>query len=71
MGARFSVKMMSTISNKVLMRFMTIYGRLNVDKFIGLLERLINNAENSRYLIVDEHQSHKASKVNKSVDSTN
>ena len=50
---------------------MTIDGRLNVDKFIELLERLINNAENLRYLIVDEHPTHKASKVNKSVDSTN
>jgi transposase len=70
-GARFSVNMISAITAKGFMRFMAIEGRLNADKFIEFLERLIYSAEKSIYLIVDGHPTHKASKVKKFVDSTN
>ncbi len=69
-GARFSINMISAITGKGHMRFMTIEGLLNADKFIGFLERLIYNSEKPIYLIVDGHPVHKASKVKKFVDST-
>jgi len=69
-GARFSVNMISAISPRGLLRFMTIDGKLTADKFVDFLKRLIHNAENPIFLIVDGHPTHKAAKVRKFVEST-
>jgi len=69
-GARFSVSMISAVTFKGAMRFMTINGRLNAEIFIDFLKRLIHNADNPIYLIVDSHPTHKAIKVRKFVEST-
>ncbi len=70
-GARFSVNMISAVNARGLMRFMTINGRLNSDKFIEFLKRLIHNVDNPIYLIVDGHPAHKSNKVRNFVKSTN
>ena len=69
-GARFSLNLISAVSSKGFMRFMTFKGRLNSDKFIEFLKRLIHNAENPIYLILDGHPVHKAGKVQKFAFST-
>jgi transposase len=69
-GARYSVNMISAISPRGVLRFMTIDGRLNADKFIDFLKRLIHNANQPIFLIVDGHPSHKAVKVRKFIEST-
>ena len=69
-GARFSVSMISAINARGYLRFMVINGRLNAELFIDFLKRLIHNAENPIFLIVDGHPVHRAVKVRKFVDST-
>ena len=69
-GARFSVNMLSAISARGHMRFMTINGRLNSDRFIEFLKRLIHNADKPIFLIVDGHPTHRSGKVKQYVDST-
>ena len=69
-GARFSVNMISAISPRGLLRFMTIDGRFNADRFIEFLKRLIHNSRNPVFLIVDGHPVHKAKKVKEYIDCT-
>ncbi|MDY6845380.1 MAG: IS630 family transposase [Thermodesulfobacteriota bacterium] len=69
-GARFSVNMLSAISARGHLRFMTINGRLNSDRFIEFLKRLIHNADNPIFLIVDGHPTHRSGKVKRYVEST-
>ena len=69
-GARFSVNMISAISPRGLLRFMTIDGRFNAARFIDFLKRLIHNAEKPIFLIVDGHPAHKAKKVREFIKST-
>lgn len=69
-GARFSVNMISAISPRGLLRFMTIAGKLNAGTFIEFLKRLIHNAERPIFLIVDGHPTHKAGKVKSFIDET-
>ena len=69
-GARFSLNLISAISARGLMRFMTIDGRLNSDKFIEFLKRLLFNAEGPIFMIVDGHPVHRSGKVKNYVNST-
>jgi transposase len=69
-GARFSLNLISAVSPKGHMRFMGFSGKLNSDKFIEFLKRLIHNAKNSIYLIVDRHPVHRSAKVREYVLST-
>lgn len=69
-GARFSVNMISAISPRGLMRFTTIDGRLNADKFVDFLKRLLHNANQPIFLIVDGHPTHKSKKVREFIEST-
>lgn len=69
-GSRHSLNMVSAISAKGAMRFMTVKGRMNADKFIEFLERLIKNADNPVYLIVDGHPVHRSTRVRTFVEST-
>ena len=69
-GARFSLNLVSAVSPRGDMRFMTVEGRMNADKFIEFLKRLINGATHPVFLIVDGHPTHRAVKVKKFVAST-
>ena len=62
-GSRFSVNMISAVSAKGSMRFMTIKGRMTTDRFIEFLQRLIKNQEKPVFLIVDGHPVHRAKRV--------
>ncbi len=62
-GQRYGMNIISAISPRGEMRFMTVEGRMNAGKFIEFLKRLLHNAERSVFLIVDGHPSHRARKV--------
>ncbi len=69
-GARFSLNLISAVSPRGDMRFMTVNGRMNATKFIEFLHRLMKGADRSVFLIVDGHPTHRAVKVKKFVAST-
>ncbi len=50
------------------MRYMEVKGRMNAERFIEFLKRLINTHDQPIYFIVDGHPSHKAKKVLKFVE---
>ena len=62
-GARFSVNMISAISPTGQLRFMTFEGKMNADKFIVFLKRLIYKAPKPIFLVLDGHPVHKSAKV--------
>lgn len=62
-GQRFGMNIISAISPRGEMRFMTVEGRMNAGKFIDFLKRLLHNAKRPVFLIVDGHPSHRARKV--------
>jgi len=62
-GQRFGMNLISAISPRGDFRFMTVEGRMNAEKFIEFLKRLIHNAPRPVFLIVDRHPSHRAKKV--------
>jgi len=63
--------MVSAISAKGSFRFMTFEGRMNADRFIEFLKRLIYRQDKPIFLILDGHPVHKSKKVKKFVSSTN
>lgn len=69
-GARFGLNMISAISAKGQLRFMTVEGTLAAGTFIRFLERLIDNQKRPVFLIVDGHPVHKGKKVKEFVEST-
>lgn len=69
-GARFSVNMISAISPRGKLRFMTIDGRFNAVQFIEFLKRLVYNSKRPVFLIVDGHPTHKAKIVREYIEST-
>jgi len=69
-GARFSINMVSAVSAKGLLRFMTFEGRMNADRFIEFLKRLIYRAATPIFLILDGHPVHKSKRVKDYVAST-
>lgn len=60
---RVSKSMISAVSNRGQMRFMFYEGALNADRFIAFLRRLIKDAEQKVFLIVDNLRVHHARKV--------
>ena len=60
---RASKSLISAVSNRGLMRFMFYDGALNVDLFIAFLRRLIKDAKQKVFLIVDNLKVHHAKKV--------
>ena len=62
-GDRFSLNLISAISAQGLMRFMTIEGRLNGEKFVEFLRRQLHNSRRPIFLIVDGHPAHRAAVV--------
>ena len=69
-GARHSLNLVSAISAKGQMRFMTIKGKLTSESFINFLERLMKNQDKPIYLIVDGHPVHRSTLVKSFVEST-
>jgi transposase len=60
---RITRSMISAVSNRGLMRFMLYEGALNVDRFLAFLRRLIKDAGQKVFLIVDNLKVHHARKV--------
>jgi transposase len=62
-GKRFSISMISTITNKGGLRFMIYEGGLNIAIFIKFLGRLIMNQKRKVFLILDNLKVHHGKKV--------
>ena len=57
-GTRFSVNMISTITNKGKVYFMTYQGTMNATLFIGFLKQLLKQVKKKIFLIVDNLSVH-------------
>ncbi len=62
-GQRFGLNIASAISPRGELRFMTFEGRMNGEKFIEFLERMLHHADRPIFLIVDGHPAHRARNV--------
>jgi hypothetical protein len=62
-GSRFSVNMISTITNQGKVRWMIYPGKMNAAVFIVFLTRLIAGASKKVFLIVDHLSVHEAAAV--------
>jgi transposase len=60
---RVTQSMISAVSNRGLMRFMLYEGALDIDRFLAFLRRLIKDAGQKVFLIVDNLKVHPAGKV--------
>ena len=69
-GARFSVNMISAITSRGAMRFMTYAGKMTAPVFCEFLKRLIHNAPAKIFLILDGHPVHRSLRVKKFVQAT-
>jgi len=69
-GARFSMQMISAITARGKMKFMTHNGKVNAKVFCEFLKRLMHNATNKIFLIVDGHPVHRSTSVKKFVQAT-
>ena len=69
-GARFSMQMISAITARGKMKFMTHNGKVNAKVFCEFLKRLMHNVTNKIFLIVDGHPVHRSTSVKKFVQST-
>jgi transposase len=63
-GQRFSLNMISGISNKGHLQFMIIDGRFNGDVFITFLQQMIKYSRQKIYFVTDGHPAHKTKKLN-------
>ena len=63
-GQRFSLNMVSAISNKGHVEFMLLDGRFNSGVFLEFLIQLIKYKQQKIFLIVDGHPAHKTKVVN-------
>ncbi len=62
-GNRFSVNMISTVTNQGKVRWMIYTGKMNAALFIGFLTRLLAGATRKVFLIVDHLSVHEAAAV--------
>ena len=62
-GQRFSLNMISAISNKGHLQFMIIDGRFNGDVFIEFLQQMIKYSRQKIYFVTDGHPAHKTKKL--------
>lgn len=63
-GQRFSLNMMSAISNQGHHQFMIIDGSFNTDVLITFLRQMIKYSRQKIYFITDGHPAHKTKKLN-------
>jgi transposase len=62
-AARFSISMISTVTNRGKLRFMVYRRGLKIATFIKFLRRLIQSANHKVFLVLDNLQVHRAKKV--------
>lgn len=62
-GKRFSVSMISTVTNRGALRFMVYEGGMNITIFLTFLRRLIKGQDRKIFLIVDNLKVHHGNKV--------
>ena len=67
-GARYSINLISAVSARGEMRFMGVDGKLNAQRFVEFLKRLLHNAENPVFLVVDGHPVHRSGVVRRFID---
>lgn len=70
-GSRFSLNMLSVVNARGQMRFMVQQGRVHAAVFIDFLKRLVHNAPQPIFLVLDGHSVHKARLVRDYVESLN
>jgi len=63
-GQRFSLNMISALSNRGHLQFMVIDGRFNGDVFITFLKQMIKYSRRKIYFVTDGHPAHKTKKLN-------
>lgn len=63
MSKRFSVNMVSTVTNQGKVQFMVYSGAMNSERFIGFLEQLVKGATRKIYLILDNLRVHHSKPV--------
>lgn len=63
-GQRFSLNMISAISNKGHLQFMIIDGRFNSEVFETFLGQMIKYSRQKIYFVTDGHPAHKTKKLN-------
>jgi transposase len=63
-GQRFSLNMISAISNRGHLKFMIIDGRFNSEVFQAFLQQMIKYSRQKIYFITDGHPAHKTKKLN-------
>ncbi len=63
-GKRFSLNMISAISNKGHLQFMIIDGRFNSEVFVMFLKQMIKYSRQKIYFVTDGHPAHKTKKLN-------
>ena len=68
MAKRFSLNMISTITNQGKVRFMTYTGTMNSQRFIIFLKRLIKGSAKKLFLILDNLRVHHSKIVKKWVE---
>jgi transposase len=62
-GSRFSVNMISTVTNEGKVRWMIYPGRMNGDLYIEFLQRLVAGAAKKLFLVMDNLSVHESGKV--------
>ncbi len=68
MSKRFSINMISTVTNQGLVQFMIYKENMNSDVFIQFLEQLIKSQENKVFLILDNLRVHHSKIIKKWVE---
>ena len=63
-GQRFSLNMISAISNRGHLQFMIMDGRFNSEVFETFLKQMIKYAREKIYFVTDGHPAHKTKKLN-------
>lgn len=63
-GQRFSLNMISAISNKGHLQFMIIDGRFNSEVFQVFLQQMIKYSRRKIYFVTYSHPAHKTKKLN-------
>lgn len=64
-GTRFSCNMISALTNQGQLNFMVFKDNFNANVFLEFLKRLVKHSRTKVFLIVDNHRSHRARKVQK------
>ena len=62
-GQRFSINMISAISNRGHLQFMLIDGSFNTEVFITFLQQMIKYGRQKIYFVTDGHPAHKTKKL--------